>query len=186
MSAYSKVISVGMFGLHHSGSSNLLLRYFRNEFLPVIPLGGCGWSTSGPYHKDHEIGISCLCADVGRETLGVCDAHGIGKCNNVHETFKMSSVFIICFDVTDREIFLELSKKYLARLKDTAFSVSGKKQFFVLVATKTDKIAEREISTDEAHDVASKYGMEYFETSAKDNTGCEELFDHIITLQQSE
>ena len=46
----------------------------------------------------------------------------------------------------------------------------------MLIGNKIDKKKEREVKYEEAKELANEYGMEYFESSAKDGDGVEEIF----------
>ena len=50
----------------------------------------------------------------------------------------------------------------------------------VLVGNKLDLESERVVSKSEAQKIASEHGMEYFETSAKDNINIQEVMTYIM------
>ncbi len=56
----------------------------------------------------------------------------------------------------------------------------------VLVGNKLDMAQNRQVSNEEAKELANKYELRYFETSAKDNTNVDEVFMdvamHIYSL----
>jgi len=49
-----------------------------------------------------------------------------------------------------------------------------------MVGTKIDLVDERRISREEAQNLAKSYKMQYFETSAKENKGINELFETVL------
>lgn len=50
----------------------------------------------------------------------------------------------------------------------------------VLVGNKLDLEQNRVVSTSEARKIASEHGMEYFETSARDNINVQEVLQYIM------
>ena len=48
------------------------------------------------------------------------------------------------------------------------------------MGTKIDLVDERKISQEEAQNLAKSYKMQYFETSAKENKGINELFETLL------
>lgn len=52
----------------------------------------------------------------------------------------------------------------------------------VLVGNKVDLSSTRVVSYDQAKDFAGSMGVEYFETSAKDNTNITQTFEHLVDL----
>jgi len=49
-----------------------------------------------------------------------------------------------------------------------------------MVGNKIDLEDQRKISREEAQDLAKSYKMQYFETSAKENKGINELFETLL------
>ena len=49
-----------------------------------------------------------------------------------------------------------------------------------MVGNKIDLEDERKISREEAQNLAKSYKMQYFETSAKENNGINELFETVL------
>ena len=52
----------------------------------------------------------------------------------------------------------------------------------ILVGNKKDLENERKINYDEAKNLADTWGIEYIETSAKENYNCKEVFEKIAKL----
>lgn len=85
----------------------------------------------------------------------------------------------LVFDVKDRVSFDELDKW----VKEANESASPHEISFVLVGNKTDveETQPRVVSTQEAKDFARRFGMDYFETSAKTGQHVEDLLPFITT-----
>lgn len=71
---------------------------------------------------------------------------------------------MIAFDVTNQESF-ENVKGWLNSIYKHSDPLIAK----VLIGNKVDLEQERVVSKNEAKKLASEHGMEYFETSARDN-----------------
>jgi len=82
---------------------------------------------------------------------------------------------IIAFDLTNQETFEGVKTWINSIYKHSDPSISK-----VLVGNKLDLEADRVISRSEAQKLAAEHGMEYFETSAKNNINIQELMNHIM------
>lgn len=88
------------------------------------------------------------------------------------------SLIVAVFDVTSEESFQILQ----SLLSDWAKSAkSQEKTLGVILGNKVDLSERRIISLEDAHQLAKRYKMRYFETSAKDAVGIEESFLYLIT-----
>jgi GTPase SAR1 family protein len=81
---------------------------------------------------------------------------------------------IIVYDITNRESF-ENVKKWHKIITEVAFQDI----VLILVGNKVDLDDSREISMDEAMDLAKELGIYYMETSAKTNENIDDLFEWI-------
>lgn len=82
---------------------------------------------------------------------------------------------IIAFDLTNKESF-EGVKIWISSI----YKHSDPNIAKVLVGNKVDSVDERIISKSEARQIAEEHGMEYFETSAKNNINITEVMNHIF------
>jgi GTPase SAR1 family protein len=71
---------------------------------------------------------------------------------------------IIAFDLTNQESFFNVKTWMNSIYKHSDPTISK-----VLVGNKIDLESDRVVSKAEAQKIATEHGMEYFETSAKDN-----------------
>ena len=85
--------------------------------------------------------------------------------------YKGAQAIIVVFDITDRDSF-EHVKNWMADVDK--FAKEGVLR--ILCGNKCDLEHQRKISKEEGKELASKYGIQYIETSAKDTTNIEELF----------
>uniref|UniRef100_A0A6B2LMW0 Uncharacterized protein n=1 Tax=Arcella intermedia TaxID=1963864 RepID=A0A6B2LMW0_9EUKA len=99
------------------------------------------------------------------------------------ETFKSitSSYYrgaqgvLIVFDLSNEESFKNARNKWDVEISRFAESSIIR----LLVGTKLDLTGERQVRTEDAEDFARNQGMDYVETSAKDNTQVETVFCDI-------
>jgi len=82
---------------------------------------------------------------------------------------------IIAFDLTNAESFEGVKTWMNSIYKHSDPSIAK-----VLVGNKLDLEAERVVSKSEAQKIANEHGMEYFETSAKNNHNIQEVMQHIM------
>ena len=83
---------------------------------------------------------------------------------------RATAVFIV-FDVTNRKSF-DGVRDWIKAIRDISTNVKK----IILVANKTDVVAKRVVSTDEAKMLAKSLTVDYTETSAKEGSGIEEAF----------
>ncbi|XP_056275815.1 ras-related protein Rab-27B-like [Pseudoliparis swirei] len=76
--------------------------------------------------------------------------------------FRDAMGFLLMFDLTNQQSFLNV-RNWMSQLQANAYCDSPD---IVLVGTKADLQDVRDVHTSEARDLAEKYGIPYFETSA--------------------
>lgn len=81
---------------------------------------------------------------------------------------------IIVYDVTDKNSFNNVSN-WIKQIQD----LSSGSTPFVLVGNKTDLIDQRVIIKTEGDNMANKYNINYYETSAYNGNGIDDLFNYI-------
>ena len=94
--------------------------------------------------------------------------HGVTISSN-----KLIAGAILCYDITDKDTFL----KAKALCQD--YEKNYPSAHFILVGTKSDKSAERKVTQEEVLSWVINKGALYFECSAKENTGIEDMFQKI-------
>lgn len=91
---------------------------------------------------------------------------------------KNVSLIVGVFDVTNEESFHSLQNW----LTDISKALKSQESpIGVILGNKIDLTDRRVVSSDDAHQLAKKYKMRYFDCSAKDVNGIEEPFLHLIT-----
>ena len=83
--------------------------------------------------------------------------------------------FLLVFAINDKESFELLKSKHERVLKGK----HGVKCPILLVGNKQDLEDERTVSYDDGKKLAESWGIEYIETSAKNNFNCKEAFERL-------
>ena len=103
--------------------------------------------------------------------LIVWDTTGSEKFRSISKSYYKSSAFaIIVYDIS-RKNTLENVINYIEDIKQ----YNGEDIYIILVGNKKD-LEKREVSEKEGKEFAKKYGLKYFETSAKNGYNIEEIF----------
>jgi small GTP-binding protein len=112
--------------------------------------------------------------------LAIWDSAGQERYRSITKLYlKDSHGIILCFDITDRHSFDELSIYWIELIKDHLSHKKNKNCKLILVGTKLDKQSSRKVNTNEAKMLAENLNISYFETSAMKNINIEELFVSI-------
>ena len=85
--------------------------------------------------------------------------------------YKGAHAILVVFDITDRDSFDHI-RNWMADIDK--FAKEGVLR--ILVGNKCDLTNNRQVSTEEAKEIANKYGIKYIETSAKDTINIDDLF----------
>ncbi|KAJ2854480.1 GTP-binding protein, partial [Coemansia asiatica] len=89
-----------------------------------------------------------------------------------------TDVYVIAFSVAYRKSF-EIAKIVREKILD----ISGVESVaMVLVGNKSDLKQDRQVSRNEAEELATKFNCPYIETSAKENSNIEELFIRSVKI----
>ena len=84
---------------------------------------------------------------------------------------------IVTFDITDRESFDSIN--YWIQNMEQTTDIS--KLTIILVGNKSDLDQKRQVSKEEAEQVATQYKINYYEASAKSNNNVNEIFTEVAT-----
>ncbi|VDN50594.1 unnamed protein product [Dracunculus medinensis] len=160
-----KIPIVVLLGEGAVGKSSLMLRYVENKF--------------NPRHVS-TIQASFLCKKIifnGKQLdLNIWDTAGQEKFHALGPIYyRDSQGALLIYDITDSKSFdkVKLWVKELQRML-------GNSVVLVIVGNKTDLKRNRNVELRTAIDYAKSVGAEHFETSAKDNIGISQVFEHLI------
>lgn len=161
-----KIFLVGN-ALLGAGKTNLLTRYAKDSFSPTYNATiGIDYK-----HKIEEI-------DGIRFKLQIGDESGNERFRKISASYPYYPGIhgiLIVYDITQKDSFDEVTDRFLLDIASFAQQDVVK----VLVGCKCDKSDKREVSRYEAQQLADKYNMQFFETSAKMNINVEETFRAI-------
>ena len=143
------------------GKSNLLLRYARGQFKPEYQL------TIGV-----EFGAKNVEIRGKTYRIQIWDTAGQENFRSITRAYYKNSVCaLVVYDIASRDSFNNVST-WIEDCKNQ----SPKTIFMVLVGNKSDLEDRRQVNTEEGQELADKYGMLFYETSAKNGTNVEEIF----------
>lgn len=178
MASREKVYYIGMVGAHECGGSSLLKRISKNTFTEsLIDLNTMPTSiVTRRVHAERTYLLSIFTPQIGRECLGYQVDF---PCSDVdHSRCSHACALVVCFDVQRRLEFAQLPR-LLQKIKRHCRLGSVP---LLLVATKIDMSAERQVSTEDGKKFADAHSMTYIETSAKTDTNCEEVLRKALAL----
>ena len=89
--------------------------------------------------------------------------------------YKGAKGALIVYDVSQRNTFLKV-EKFVNDIKENC----DKRVYTILVGNKIDLEENRTVSTEEGKNLANKLKMGFYEVSAKDGTGINNLFQKIV------
>jgi len=157
-----KVVLIGDSGV---GKSNLLIRFTKNEFnLESKTTIGVEFATRTLVAQDKIIKVQ------------VWDTAGQERYRAITSAYYRGAVgALLVFDITKYGTFKNI-EKWLSELRDHA----EPHIVVMLVGNKSDLVAHRAVSQQEAEAFARKHGMSYIETSALDASNVEEAFRNNV------
>ena len=145
------------------GKSNLLLRYAHGQFKPEYQL------TIGV-----EFGAKNVQIRGKTYRVQIWDTAGQENFRSITRAYYKNSVCaLVVYDISSRDSFNNVST-WIEDCKNQ----SPKTIYMVLVGNKSDLEDKRQVSTEEGQELADKYGMLFFETSAKNGQNVEEIFQN--------
>ena len=86
--------------------------------------------------------------------------------------YRGAHIIFMCYDITDRQSFQNLEMWY-----DEVKKYAGSNIQIVICGTKMDLTAKREVSYEEGKEYANDHGFNFYETSSKENTNVDILFE---------
>lgn len=158
-----KLLIIGDSGV---GKSSLLLRFADNLF-------------SGTYITTIGVDFKIRTIDVNGEKvkLQIWDTAGQERFRTITSTYyRGTHGVIVVYDVTSGDSFSNV-KRWLQEIEQNCDVVNR-----ILVGNKDDCPEKKAVSTEDAKKFAEQIGIEFYETSAKENVNVEEVF-YAITRQ---
>lgn len=151
------------------GKSALTIRLTQSEF-------------ANEYDPTIEDSYRYYCTiDDTPASLDILDTAGQEEYSSMRDLYmKTGEGFLLVFSLTDRHTFEEISTFYNQILR-----VKGETVQFVpmiLVGNKSDLVDERQVSHEEAIQLAKRFNCAYIETSAKTGVNVNEAFHGLVKM----
>ena len=145
------------------GKSAILIRYTQNKFHSnYLTTVGIDYQSKIIHYQNREI------------EMQIWDSAGQEKYRAISKQYyKKANGIILLYDVTSRESFQNIKQW----IKDINNNITMK-PFLILVGNKID--LERKVTQQEGEELAQKYSVLYFETSAATGKGIEETFQALV------
>ncbi len=164
---YDYIFKVLLIGNSDVGKSSLILRYvdqiWNDVFVPTIGV---------------DFKVKSIEVDQKLVKMQIWDTAGQERFRNVISSyFKGAHGILLIYDITCRESFKEL-ENWLGEVERHASSQVLK----ILIGNKCDLEEKREIQKDEGEAFAMRNGMQFIETSAKNNTNVSEAFEALAKI----
>ena len=158
---YDYLFKIIIIGNSAVGKSSLLLKFTDRTFLANQI------STIGVDFKIQTIQI-----DDKIIKLQIWDTAGNERFKTITTSYyRNSNGICIVFDITNKESFNSLPDWFSEIDKFASDNVSK-----ILIGNKSDLTKERQVTTEDAKELAKKYKIDYIEASAKDSTNVQQLF----------
>ena len=162
---YDIKLKIMLLGDSTVGKTSILRRYCKNEF-------------SNKYAT--TIGIDFQFKNMIKFgkiiRLQIWDTAGQERYKVVAKNyFNSSDGFVILYDITNKESFQNVTS-WISQIND----IASKEVKFILFGNKNDLEESRIVSADEGTEMAEKYSMKFYETSALTGDNINEGFDFLV------
>lgn len=160
-----KILLIGDSGV---GKTSLLHRYTDDTY------SGRSLQTIGIDFK-----LKSMELDDGRELrLQIWDTAGQERFRTITQAYyRGAQGVLLCYSIIDDQSFAQI-RTWMASINDFASNRVQK----ILIATKCDVEDSRMITRQQGESLAEEFGMQFFETSAKNNVNVAEPFAAIAQL----
>ncbi|XP_061192550.1 ras-related protein Rab-3 isoform X2 [Saccostrea echinata] len=149
------------------GKTSFLFRYADDSFTSAfVSTVGIDFKVKTVFRQDKRV------------KLQIWDTAGQERYRTITTAYYRGAMgFILMYDVTNEESFNAVMD-WCTQIKTHAWSNCC----VCLVGNKCDLEASREVSTQRGQDLASELGLEFFETSAKENINVKAVFERLVDI----
>ena len=159
---YDYLIKLLLIGDSGVGKSCLLLRFCDDTFSPTFI------TTIGIDFK-----IRTITMDKKRLKMQIWDTAGQERFRTITTAYyRGAQGILLVYDVTDEKSFQNI-RNWIAQLQEHASDTVAK----ILVGNKCDMVDKRVVDTQRGQELADEFGIQFFETSAKNTINVEEAFE---------
>jgi len=147
------------------GKSTLTIQYVQNVFVDVY-----NPTVEDSYRKAVTLGEEAFLLDI-LDTAGVEDFSAVRQ-----HYMKTGHGFLCVYSITSKFSFSQVAQFHedILQIKDSSVAP------IVIVGNKCDMESQREVPTDMGRKYADKFGIPFFETSAKNKVYVEEAFMAVL------
>lgn len=164
MNGDSDVIKLVLLGDSGSGKSSTVETYTTGGFQSTISTVGL------------DVRLKKVKVNDSIYKVQIWDTAGQEKFYSITKSyFTKCQGIIIVYSTTKKESFDNVNR-WIAQINMQINDNIPK----VLLGNKCDLTIERQVSYEQGEELARKYGIKFFETSAKMNTNITEAFEHVI------
>ncbi|XP_056141680.1 ras-related protein Rab-27B-like [Lampris incognitus] len=170
-----KLLALGDSGV---GKTTFLYRFTDNKFNRKFT------TTVGIDFREKRVNYTGMCADGTTERnfrvhLQLWDTAGQERFRSLTTAFFRDAMgFLLMFDLTNQQSFLNV-RNWMSQLQANAYCDNPD---IVLVGTKADLPDLRDVHIKQARDLADRYGIPYFETSAATGVDVEKAVNTLLEL----
>ncbi|XP_072430216.1 ras-related protein Rab-27B [Chiloscyllium punctatum] len=170
-----KLLALGDSGV---GKTTFLYRYTENKFNPkFVTTVGIDFREKRLEH--HVGGVNGKTDKPFRIHLQLWDTAGQERFRSLTTAFFRDAMgFLLIFDLTSQQSFLNV-RNWISQLQANAYCENPD---VVLIGNKVDLSDQREVQEYQAKELAEKYGIPYFETSAATGAGIDQAIIALLDL----
>ena len=154
-----------LLGKNNVGKTSLILQYSSNIFQEELASTiGAEYISKDLFFNDQKL------------TLNIWDTSGQERYRSLSKIyFKNSHIIILVYDITSKESFNDIINFWYNYVTENL----GNNLIYAIVANKSDLYLNEQVSHEEGENYAKKINAFYFETSAKNNEGINEMFSLV-------
>ena len=161
---YDEKIKVMLLGDSNVGKTSIIKRFCKNEFTTSF-IATIGLDFETKYIKINKRIINMQIWDTaGQERYKVL----------AKNYYNQSDGFIIVYDITDIKTFNSVAN-WIEQIKE----IANDNVKSILIGNKSDLENSRVISTEEGKELAKKYNIDFYETSAQKGNNIDIVFDSL-------
>jgi len=149
------------------GKTSFLFRYADNSFTSAfVSTVGIDFKVKTVFRQDKRV------------KLQIWDTAGQERYRTITTAYYRGAMgFILMYDVTNEESYNAV-QDWCTQIKTYSWDNAQ----VVLVGNKCDLDDERVVSTDRGRQLAHQLGLEFFETSAKENVNVKQVFERLVDV----
>ncbi|XP_067931346.1 ras-related protein Rab-3A-like [Watersipora subatra] len=149
------------------GKTSFLFRYADDTFTSAFV------STVGIDFK-----VKTVCHKNRRIKLQIWDTAGQERYRTITTAYYRGAMgFLIMYDITSEESF-NATQDWCTQIS----TYSWESPQVLLIGNKCDLAEERVVTKERGYQLANQLGLEFFETSAKDNINVSQVFDRLVDM----